>query len=103
MGAEPYDGGMEQIRNYDIAMDKKDTISTTVALSRSLDSFITGIADVEKHIGRDFVFHDAEEDSVNIDRGWDGQGETMDVVTRGLREAIPCRFHVVVVYRNTWC
>ena len=68
MGAEPDDGGLDQIRNYDIAMDKKDTISTTVALSRSLDSFITGIADVEKHIGRDFVFHDAEEDSVHIDR-----------------------------------
>ena len=31
----------------------------TVGLSRSLESFITGIADVEKYIGRDFLFHDA--------------------------------------------
>ena len=66
MGAEPDDGGVEQIRYSGMAMDKKDTISTTVGLSRSLEPFIIGTADVEKHIGRDFVFHDAEMVSVHI-------------------------------------
>ena len=42
--------------------------NTIVGLSRTLEQFISGIADVEKYIGRDFVFHDAEVDSVNIDR-----------------------------------
>lgn len=40
-----------------------------VGLNRALEPFISGINDVEKYIGRDFVFHhDAEVDSVNIDR-----------------------------------
>ena len=68
MGAEPDDGGMEQIRNYDIAMDKKDTISTMFGLSRSLESFIIGIAHMEKYIGRGFVFYDAMLYSVVSDR-----------------------------------
>ena len=46
----------------------------TVGLSRTLEQFISEIDDVEIYIGRDLFFHDAEVDSVNIDR--DGQGET---------------------------
>ena len=42
--------------------------NTTVGLSRTLEQFILGIDVVEKCIGRDFVFHDAAVDSVNIDR-----------------------------------
>ena len=40
----------------------------TVGLSRILEPFISGIDDVEKYIGKDFVFHDAEVEYVNIDR-----------------------------------
>ena len=45
-----------------------ETTNTIVGLSRSLEPFISGIDDVEKYLGKDFVFHDAEVDSVNIDR-----------------------------------
>ena len=41
---------------------------TTIGLCRNLESFITGIKDVEKFIGKDYVFHDAEVDSVSIER-----------------------------------
>ncbi|MGN1232417.1 MAG: hypothetical protein ACI4UJ_03095 [Candidatus Cryptobacteroides sp.] len=41
---------------------------TTIGLCRSLEPFITGIDDVERFIGKDFVFHDAEVDCVSIDR-----------------------------------
>ena len=54
----------------------------TVGLSRTLEQFISEIDDVEIYIGRDLFFHDAEVDAVNIDR--DGQGETLDLVRRGL-------------------
>ena len=40
----------------------------TVGLSRTLEQFISEIDVVEKYIGRVLVFHDAEVDSVNIDR-----------------------------------
>ena len=45
----------------------------TVGLSRTLEPFISGIDDVEKCIGRDFVFHDAEVDSVGIGQMQDFQ------------------------------
>ena len=47
-------------------MESRD--KTTIGLCRSLEPFITGIDDVERYIGKDFVFHDAEVDSVIIDR-----------------------------------
>ena len=47
-------------------MESQD--KTTIGLCRSLEPFITGIDDVERFIGKDFVFHDAEVDSVSIDR-----------------------------------
>ena len=45
----------------------------TVGLSRTLEPFMSGIDDVEKYIGRDFVFHDAEVDSVGIGQMQDFQ------------------------------
>ena len=45
-----------------------ETTNTTVGLSRTLEQFISGIDNVEKYIGKDFVFHDSEVDSENIDR-----------------------------------
>lgn len=45
-----------------------ETTNTTVGISRTLEQFISGIDNVEKYIGKDFVCHDAEVDSVNIDR-----------------------------------
>lgn len=41
---------------------------TTIGLCRNLEPFITGIDDVERFIGKDYVFHDAEVDSVSIER-----------------------------------
>lgn len=45
-----------------------ETTNIIVGLSRTLEQFISGIDNVEKYIGKDFVFHDAEVDSENIDR-----------------------------------
>ena len=45
-----------------------ETTNTTVGFSRTLEQFISGIDNVEKYIGKDFVFHDSEVDSENIDR-----------------------------------
>ena len=45
-----------------------ETTNTIVGLSRTLEQFLSGIDNVEKYIGKDFVFHDAEVDSENIDR-----------------------------------
>ena len=45
-----------------------ETTNTTFGLSRTLEQFISGIDNVEKYIGKDFVFHDAMVDSENIDR-----------------------------------
>ena len=41
---------------------------TTIGLCRNLEQFITGIDDLERLIGKDFKFHDAEVDCVSIDR-----------------------------------
>lgn len=41
---------------------------TTIGLCRNQEPFITGIDDVERFIGKDYVFHDAEVDSVSIER-----------------------------------
>ena len=45
-----------------------ETTNTIVGLSRTLEQFLSGIDNVEKYIGKDFVFHDAMVDSENIDR-----------------------------------
>ena len=39
-----------------------------VGFIRTLEPFISEIDNMEKYIGKDFVFHDAEVDSVKIDR-----------------------------------
>ena len=39
-----------------------ETTNTTVGLSRTLEQFILGIDNVEKYIGKDFVFHDSDVD-----------------------------------------
>lgn len=49
-------------------MEKEENINTTVGVCRNLEPFISGMDDVEQFIGKDFVFHDAEVDSVSIDR-----------------------------------
>lgn len=61
MGSDYNAGVMEQV-----TMESKETI--TVGLCRNLEPYITGMDEVERFIGKDFVFHDAEVDSVCIGR-----------------------------------